>query len=273
LLQQVGVSNFEIILNSVGCSKCRPAYLLKLRAELDNVKSDLCVDCQRRADSNPLRVLDCKVPADQPIIETLPTILDSLCAECAEHFETVKALVGDQGLMFAVNPRLVRGLDYYTRTTFEFTHGALGAQNSILGGGRYDGLAEQLGSRVPAPGIGFSIGQDRLMMSLDQQAETTNRSIIDVFVSPLGPAAVRYAAGLAHELRRMGVCVEVGADSKLKRSLELAHKLGARYTLIVGEQEMQSGQFLLKEMATGDQTSVSRPTLLSQFSSNTKHGI
>jgi histidyl-tRNA synthetase len=164
-------------------------------------------------------------------------------------------------------------LDYYTRTTFEFTHGALGAQNSILGGGRYDGLAEQIGSRVSAPGIGFSIGQDRLMMTLESQTASVGNAILDVFISPLGPAAARYCAGIAHELRRSGVCVEVGADTKLKRSLELAHKLGARYTLIVGEQEMQSGQFLLKEMATGEQVSVSRPTLLSQFSSKTQHGI
>ncbi|MEP7361804.1 MAG: histidine--tRNA ligase [Acidobacteriota bacterium] len=273
LLRRVGVAAFEIVLNSVGCSKCRPVFLAKLREALQDVKASLCADCQRRAEVNPLRVLDCKVPQDQPIIDSLPSILDSLCNECAEHFDTVKLFVGDRGLEFAVNPRLVRGLDYYTKTTFEFTHSALGAQNSILGGGRYDGLAAQLGSHVPAPGIGFSIGQDRLMMTLGLDGDVGNAGVIDVFVAPIGPEAVRFCAGIAHELRLSGVCVEVGNDSKLKRSLELAHKLGARYTLIIGEQEMQSGQYLLKEMASGGQQSVSRQMLLSHFSSKIEHGI
>ena len=273
LLKEVGVSEFTIIVNSVGCAECRPQFLSKLREALLLVQSSLCSDCQRRAETNPLRVLDCKVPQDQPIIDGLPSILDSLCEKCSVHFETVKTFVADRGLVFTVNPRLVRGLDYYSRTTFEFTHDALGAQNSILGGGRYDGLAEQLGSRVPSPGIGFSIGQDRLMMILGGEAEASSVSAIDVFVSPVGGEAVRFCAGLAHELRQSGVCVEVGHDNKLRRSLELAHKLGARYTLIVGEQEMQSGQFLLKEMVTGVQKFVSRPMLLGHIATTNEHGI
>jgi len=272
LLNAVGVSGPEVLLNSVGCSECRPEFLSKLRAALLPVQSSLCTDCQRRSETNPLRVLDCKVPADQPVIDGLPSILDSLCSNCAAHFDIVKVMLNDRAVPFTVKPRLVRGLDYYTRTTFEFVHGALGAQNSILGGGRYDGLAEQLGSRVAAPGIGFSIGQDRLMLALEQTAGRHAEHAIDVYIAPMGAEAVRYCAGLAHELRRLGVCVESGPDAKLKRSLELAHKLAARYTLIVGEQETRSGQLLLKDMLTGDQKAISHPQLLGQFSTSTEHG-
>ncbi len=273
LLANVGVVGFAIILNSVGCADCRPVFVRRLKDALQGVQGNLCSDCQRRAEVNPLRVLDCKVPQDQPIIENLPSILDSLCPTCVAHFDTVKTFVGDRGLAFQVNPRMVRGLDYYTRTTFEFTHGALGAQNSILGGGRYDGLAEQLGSRVPSPGIGFSIGQDRLMMSLGSSSLQTSGSQLGIFVAPMGATAVRFAAGLARDLRAAGTVVEVGPDAKLKRSLELAHKLGARYTLIIGEQELHSEQYLLKEMESGAQRSVSLPELLSHFSTTTEHGI
>lgn len=273
LLNEVGVPDFEMVVNSVGCAKCRPVFLDRLREALQTVKPKLCSDCQRRADTNPLRVLDCKVPQDQPIIDGLPSILDSLCPDCVAHFESVKTLIGDRGLKFTINPRLVRGLDYYTRTTFEFTHGALGSQNSILGGGRYDGLAEQLGSRVPTPGIGFSIGQDRLMISLGDDSGSLQQEPLDVFVAPMGADAVRFCAGVAHELRQRGASVEMGSDQKLKRSLELAHKLGARYTLIVGEQEIESGQFLLKEMGSGAQEAVSHAALLRHFSTTTEHGI
>ena len=139
-----------------------------LTERLASVAGQLCADCQRRATTNPLRVLDCKVPEDQAIIDTLPSILDYLCEECHQHFRVVQDHLHGRGIPFEVRPRLVRGLDYYMRTTFEITHGSLGAQNSVLGGGRYDGLAESLGSHVPAPGIGFSIGEDRLVMSVEE---------------------------------------------------------------------------------------------------------
>src|SRR5262249_38171398 len=157
-----------------------------------------CSDCQRRAETNPLRVLDCKVEADQPIIDKLPTILDHLCEICRPHFAAVKQFLDDRDIAYEVKPRLVRGLDYYMRTTFEVVHGALGAQNSVLGGGRYDGLAESLGSKVHSPGIGFSIGEDRLVMSVEgaQQAAP-----LDLFVAPLGEAATRQAAVMAMEFR------------------------------------------------------------------------
>src|SRR5206468_3559738 len=149
------------------------------------VAARLCEDCQRRAETNPLRVLDCKVPEDQAIIDALPSIQDHLCDACREHFAAVRAHLDHRGIPYEVRPRMVRGLDYYMRTTFEIVHGSLGAQNSVLGGGRYDGLAESIGSKVPAPGIGFSIGEDRLVMSVEGEAKPTP---LDLFIAPLGDA-------------------------------------------------------------------------------------
>src|SRR5579864_8038588 len=169
ILQRVGLSGFQLYLNSVGDHNCRPQYVALLQEKLREVAPRLCGDCQRRAETNPLRVLDCKVPKDQPIIDALPSIQDHLCPACQAHFNAVRGHLDDRGIPYQVRPRMVRGLDYYMRTTFEIVHGALGAQNSVLGGGRYDGLAEALGSRVPAPGIGFSIGEDRLVMTVEEE--------------------------------------------------------------------------------------------------------
>jgi histidyl-tRNA synthetase len=213
----------------------------------------MCGDCRRRVDTNPLRVLDCKVPEDQPIIESLPSILDYLDDACREHFAAVRRYLKDRGIAFEVRPRLVRGLDYYTRTTFEIVHGALGAQNSVLGGGRYDGLAEALESKVAAPGIGFSIGEDRLVMTVEEAHPDAQRRVIDVFVAPLGEEAKGHAGVLARELRRDGLVVEVSTDHKLKRALEVANKLGARYSLILGDNEIAAGTYQLKNMITGEQ--------------------
>jgi histidyl-tRNA synthetase len=264
---RLGLKGFQILLNSVGCSDCRPIFVAALKARLAEVKDQLCTDCQRRADTNPLRVLDCKVPEDQPIIETLPSIHDYLCENCKPHFATVRQYLDDRGIGYEVRPRLVRGLDYYMRTTFEIVHGSLGAQNSVLGGGRYDGLAESLGSKVPAPGIGFSIGEDRLVMTLEESDPARLTKALDLYIAPLGAAALRHAGLLARDLRRTGLCVEVGADAKLKRSLELANKQGARYALLIGETEMNSGSYLLKEMAAGSQRNVTREELLAGLAS------
>ncbi len=253
VLKSVGLEGFTLLINSVGCPKCRPRYLKRLREELDKVAPQLCEDCQRRVTTNPLRVLDCKVPEDQPIIDKLPTILGDLDPECCAHFETVQRLLRESGIAFEVRPRLVRGLDYYMRTTFEVVHGALGAQNSVLGGGRYDGLAEALGSKVAAPGIGFSIGEDRLVMTVE---ESLKAQPLDLFVAALGERALEQARRFARDMRQTGYSVEVVSDGKLKRAMELANKLGARYTLIVGENEMAAGRYALKNMASGQQEEV-----------------
>jgi histidyl-tRNA synthetase len=261
LLTRCGLTAFHLVINSVGCKDCRPKFIAKLREALRPVAARLCADCQRRAETNPLRVLDCKVPEDQPIIDKLPSILDSLCENCAPHFQAVQGYLQDRGIEYEIKPRLVRGLDYYMRTTFEVVHGNLGAQNSVLGGGRYDGLAEELGSSVPAPGIGFSIGEDRLVMTVDQ----TPDEVLDVYMAPLGEAALKHAGVLARDLRRAGISVEVAANAKLKRAMELANKLGARYALILGDDEIAAGQYSLKNMAAGDQHRVTRAELFEKI--------
>ena len=261
VLKRAGLRDFQLLLNSVGDRNCRQQYVELLRAELKSVAHRMCGDCQRRAETNPLRVLDCKVEADQPIVEKLPTIVEHLCSECRTHFEAVKLYLADRGIGYEIRPRLVRGLDYYMRTTFEVVHGALGAQNSVLGGGRYDGLAEALGSKVHSPGIGFSIGEDRLVMSVEEGHQPAP---LDLFIAPLGEAALRHAAVMACEFRHAGLSVEL-AEGKLKRVMELANKLGARFALIVGDNEMTAGKYALKDMSTGKQDDLSREEIAARL--------
>jgi histidyl-tRNA synthetase len=265
LLREVGIDSFELLINSVGSKESRARYNEALRLELKEVAPGLCVDCRRRAETNPLRVLDCKVPEDQPVIDKLPSILDFLDAADKEHFRRVREFLDDRNIAYTVKPRLVRGLDYYARTTFEITHGSLGAQNSILGGGRYDGLAENLGSKVPAPGIGFSIGEDRLVMAVEE-GQTIQARPLDLYIAPMGDSALRHCAVLAGGIRKLNLSVEVGTDRKLKRMLEIANKQAARFTLIVGDNEIVSQSYSLKDMATGQQDTLTRQGLLERLS-------
>jgi histidyl-tRNA synthetase len=262
LLDRIGIQNWTLELNSVGCANDRPIYLQALRDALKPVVGQMCYDCQRRAETNPLRVLDCKVPEDQPIIEKLPRISDYLDEGCRTHFADVRAILDAVGVPYTINDRLVRGLDYYTRTAFEFTHGALGAQNAILGGGRYDGLSEAIGG-PKAPGIGFAIGEDRLVLSLQQQQE--NDALVikpDAYIAAMGPGMNKEAAKLARELRKHDLVIELGDETfRLKKSLETASKLGARFAIIVGENEAQSGEFALKDLTKGEQVKVPRNEL------------
>jgi histidyl-tRNA synthetase len=254
-LGRLGIRNFRLLLNSVGCGKCRPEYVKVLRRALEDVKSRMCADCQRRADTNPWRVLDCKVEADQPIIAKLPTILDHLCLECRQHFNSVTQGLDERGLAYEITPRLVRGLDYYTRTTFEITSGALGAQNSVLGGGRYDGLSEMLGG-PPAPGFGFAIGEDRLVLAVEQVTPPDDQAI-DVYMVWMVHDTLRPTAELARSLRTEGWRVEIPYDlTRLKKAMGIANKLNARFAVIVGEAELASGRYQVKDMSTGLQEEV-----------------
>jgi len=264
LLDRLRIQDWRLELNSIGCEEDRARYNQALRQALGPVVRKLCDDCQRRAATNPLRVFDCKVPADQPIIDTLPRISQFLDEPCRQHFDEVQRILNSVRVPYTLNDRLVRGLDYYTRTAFEFTHGALGAQNAILGGGRYDGLSESLGG-PQAPGIGFAIGEDRLVMSLGDSAEAAVRKP-DVYLAPLGPGMNQEAARLARELRRQNLIVELGEESfRLKKSLELASKMGAKYALIAGENELSTGVFALKNLATGEQRAVARDRLVPEI--------
>lgn len=269
LLDELGIVGWTLNINSVGSSADRERYNAALREALQPVKDKMCPDCQRRAELNPLRVLDCKVPEDQPIIETLPKIADSLDEESKAHFAAVIAALDAAGVPYTRNHRLVRGLDYYTRTTFEFTHGGLGAQNALLGGGRYDGLSENIGG-PKAPGIGFAIGLDRLVLTLQaQEAEAAAVEKISAFIAPMADAKnaeqlkAMNAAGLAlaRELRRAGLKVELGDGSfRLKKSFEAADKCAKRI-VILGEDELASGMLTVKDFSSGTQTKVPRAEL------------
>jgi histidyl-tRNA synthetase len=259
LLDELGITGWTLELNSVGSAADRARYNEVLRTALDSVVSGMCVDCQRRAVTNPLRVLDCKVPADQPIIDTLPVIADSLDEVSKAHFAAVLAALDAASVPYTRNNRLVRGLDYYTRTTFEFTHGGLGAQNALLGGGRYDGLSEAIGG-PKAPGIGFAMGEDRLVLTL-QALESAPEPKADAFIAPLGEGLNPAALVLARELRHRGLWIELGEGSfRLKKSFEAADKT-ARNIVILGEDELQSGILTVKTFATGIQTKVPRAQL------------
>jgi histidyl-tRNA synthetase len=267
LLDELGITGWTLEINSVGSSADRARYNEVLRAALVPVAPKMCVDCQRRAVTNPLRVLDCKVPEDQPIIDALPRMVDSLDDASKAHFAAVTTALDAAGVPYERNHRLVRGLDYYTRTTFEFTHGGLGAQNALLGGGRYDGLSEAIGG-PKAPGIGFAMGEDRLVLTLLAQ-QSAAPAKAHAYIAPLGDAKdeaaltrINAAAlALARELRRAGLTIELGDGSfRLKKSFDAADKT-ARRIVILGEDEVQSGILTVKDFSTGIQTRVPRAEL------------
>jgi len=260
LLGELKIEGWTLELNSVGSSADRAKYNDVLRAALGEVAPKMCADCQRRAVTNPLRVLDCKVPEDQPIIEKLPKIGDLLSEDSRLHFAQVLAALDAVEVPFKLNHRLVRGLDYYTRTTFEFTHDGLGAQNALLGGGRYDGLSEAIGG-PKAPGIGFAIGLDRLVLTLQAQETAAPAEKADAYIAPLGESLNAAALVLARELRNANLRVELGDGGfRLKRSFEAADKI-ARRIVILGEDEHQSSILTVKDFASGIQTKVPRAEL------------
>jgi len=265
LLNELGIKGWRLALNSVGSAEDRKRYSAALKEALQPVKHKLCEDNQRRAETNPLRVLDSKDEGDQAIINGLPKISEFWGEDSRAHFEQVKAALDACGVPYCEDPRLVRGLDYYTRTTFEFTvpdGSGLGTQNALLGGGRYDGLSEMLGG-PKAPGIGFAIGEDRLILTLQAQAAAAEPKKLDAFVAPMGIAQNPAALKLAQDLRAAGLSVEIGDGSwRLKKSFETADKL-ARKMVIVGEDEVSSGMFNVKDFAAGEQVKVARVELAS----------
>ncbi|MCC6263510.1 MAG: histidine--tRNA ligase [Bryobacterales bacterium] len=262
-LREVGLKDFKLLINSVGDPESRARYVAKLREELRGVKHQLSEDNQRRAETNPLRVLDSKDPQDEPIIAALPSIHEFLNDETKAHFDAVLDYLTAAGIEFEIRPRLVRGLDYYTRTTFEIVHGALGAQNSVLGGGRYDGLAESLGSKLRSPGIGYSIGADRLAMSLQEtQSATLPREGVHFAMLALGDAAMERNLSLARALRSKGATVEVFFEGKLKRAMDLANRLAVERVVILGDDELARGVFVVKDMRTGEQENLSEAAIL-----------
>jgi histidyl-tRNA synthetase len=257
LVRELGITGVELAVNSVGCQACRPNFSQALVAALGEDVHRLCADCQRRAGTNPLRIFDCKVPADQEIIDRLPHTVDYLCEACRAHFEAVRHHLDIDGIPYRVSHRLVRGLDYYTRTTFEVLAGQLGAQNAVLGGGRYDGLVKQLGGpdRV---GIGFAAGIERLVLALPEDLALPPVRP-DVFVAALGDAARDSAFALLRDLRRAGVNAQVEYEGRtLKSQMKRADRLKAPLVYILGDDELARGEVTVKHMAASTQESIAR---------------
>ncbi|MGH3183738.1 MAG: histidine--tRNA ligase, partial [Streptosporangiaceae bacterium] len=276
LLEQCGIEGYELVLNSVGCAEDRPRYHAALREALKDALPGMCADCRRRAQTNPLRVLDCKVPTDQPIIAALPTMAEFLDAKCRDHLAQLRTLLDGAGIAYRLDPRLVRGLDYYTSTAFEYLHGALGAQNALLGGGRYDGLTQELGAPASAGGgIGFALGEDRFVMAMQAAAEKQGAAprpwpdsppALAAIVIPLSAAELPKALQLAERLRGAALRIELAPpDRKLGKSLELAAKLGSPAAVILGAEEAASGRYTLKSLVSGTQAALGEAELAAKL--------
>lgn len=253
-LRTLGIEKLNLQINSLGCPTCRLSYKEDIRNFLWSKRESLCEDCQRRLLTNPLRIFDCKQEACQDLLTEAPVVLDYLCPDCREHFGEVKTLLQDLHLPFSLNPRMVRGLDYYTRTVFEVVAGELGAQNAVTGGGRYDGLAEELGGpHIPA--IGFAIGVERLVLLLAGKEGLFKHP--EVFLATLGEKAQRRGFSLAQELRDAGVWVEFDYRGKsLKSQMRKADRMGSSQVIILGEEELEKNRAILRDMATKSQEEV-----------------
>jgi histidyl-tRNA synthetase len=259
---RVELQGAQLDINSIGCRECRPKYVDLLRAELLKVKDKLGPDSQRRIETNPLRVLDSKLESEQGIIATLPRIADHLCLACGTHYSAVKHQLEMRGVFFRENWRLVRGLDYYMRTTFEITAQGLGSQNAVCGGGRYDGLVEWLGG-PPTKGIGFAIGEDRLILSLEESGKAPAQQGRDVYIAWMGERAHATAIRAAKDLRKAGFSVELPpVEQKFGKALGHADKLGAKHALILGDNEVSEGLWTLKTLADGSQAKYTESDLL-----------
>ena len=255
--QRLGLEGISLQINSLGCKECRPLYKEKLLNFLQDKKSQLCQDCQRRFEINPLRTLDCKSQGCIEITSNVPSILDSICEECKDHFEKVREYLELSQITFLLNPKMVRGLDYYIRTTFEVTALGLGSQNAVAAGGRYDGLVKSLyGPDVP--GFGFAIGMERLVMLLKDRGQGSgSRSQQLVFMAMLGERAEKEGIGLMKRLRSHGIKIERDYGSKsIKSQMKRADKLGAELVLILGDNELASGDIIIKNMQSGEQEKI-----------------
>jgi histidyl-tRNA synthetase len=256
LLSRLSVSDTAVHLNSLGCPECRPRYKEALLAHTANVTDRLCGDCSRRRQKNPLRLLDCKAPDCREAVADAPSLVDYLCEDCRSHFDSVKENLDRLGVGYVMNKRLVRGLDYYTRTTFEIQTGSLGAQSAVAGGGRYDGLVSALGG-PDTPAIGFAIGFDRLVELISQSAGDHYKSP-DLFVAALGEESRKAALVWAGDLSCDGIMTDMDFSGRsLKSLMKRADRLGARHVMIVGDAELEEGAVVVRNMGTKEQVKVS----------------
>jgi len=270
-VREDGTGVISLHINSIGCPNCRPVHREKLQAFLKDNLAGLCPDCQSRFSRNPLRILDCKNEKCQAITAGAPDIIDCLCDECADHFAGVRKYLDAVGLRYTIDPRLVRGLDYYTKTTFEFISSALGAQSSVCGGGRYDGLVEIVGGE-PTPSVGFAIGLERLVLTVDSVGKKLPEQYpVDVFIATVGSGVKAAAFALLHRLRRAGIAADQDfLNRSLKGQMKYSDKLKARWTVILGEDELAKGTATVREMATSEQAEVPLDGLAAYFQGKLK---
>ena len=254
LLEGLGLKDLELYINSVGCPKCRSKYREMLQDFFRDKLEDLCEDCQSRFERSPMRILDCKRDSDKPYMAEAPRITDCLCDECSEHFNRLQKYLTKSGVRFSIDPRLVRGLDYYTKTAFEIKYPPLGAQSAVAGGGRYDGLIEEMGGN-PTPAVGFATGLERVLLALAKQGLLPDKkNDVDVYVVALGERAQEEAFKLVMDLRDAGLNAAVDyAGRSMKAQMKQANKLNARYAAIMGDDELADGVVVLRDMAGSEQ--------------------
>ena len=268
VLDRLGLQNIVLNINSIGCPECREKYRQALKEYFEPHRDELCRTCQERLDKNPMRLLDCKSAEDQAIAKDAPAILDYLCDDCKAHFEKLKQYLTQMGIGYSVNPRIVRGLDYYTRTVFEFITTEIGAQGTVCGGGRYDGLIEQLGG-AKTPALGFGMGLERLLLVMQKQGcDFIEEKTCDLYIATMGENAVNKALSMTSALRDEGFFVEYDlVERGLKPQMKYADKIGAKFVIVLGDNEIESGSAKLKNMATGEQTDITLgENLTEQFS-------
>lgn len=268
VLDRLGLQNIVLNINSIGCPECREKYRQALKEYFEPHRDELCRTCQERLDKNPMRLLDCKSAEDQAIAKDAPAILDYLCDDCKAHFEKLKQYLTQMGIGYSVNPRIVRGLDYYTRTVFEFITTEIGAQGTVCGGGRYDGLIEQLGG-AKTPALGFGMGLERLLLVMQKQGcDFIEEKTCDLYIATMGENAVNKALSMTSALRDEGFFVEYDlVERGLKPQMKYADKIGAKFVIVLGDNEIESGSAKLKNMATGEQTDITLgEKLTEQFS-------
>ncbi len=264
--EKLGLKDLNLLINSVGCPKCRPQYRLVLQEFLQDKKDQLCGNCQSRYDRNPMRILDCKEEKCNQLSAGAPQMVDCLCDECAEHFAGLRQFLDAAKISYTLNPRLVRGLDYYTKTAFEIQYPLLGAQSAVCGGGRYDGLIEECGGPA-TPGIGFAIGLERVLLAMEKQALLDPaEDVVPVWVIPLGKEASLPAYSLLMRLRQLGISSDMDHGGRsLKSQMKQANRTQARYVAIIGEDEARTHQVTLKNMTTGEQALISADEAVKQL--------
>jgi histidyl-tRNA synthetase len=266
LFERIGLKNIELQINSIGCPHCRSKYHEKLKEYFENYKDKLCETCQNRLERNPMRIIDCKSPICSEIAKDAPKMIDYLCDECKEHFEKVKTYLDNANVNYQVNPNIVRGLDYYTKTVFEFVSNNIGAQGTVCGGGRYDGLIEELGGQH-TPSLGCAMGMERLLMLIDNSGiELPKPDTADLYIASMGEEAQLKAFTLAEEVRKSGCSVQCDIVGRgLRPQMKFADKIGAKFSVVIGDNEIAENKAELKNMSKGEKTEISLDNFSAEF--------